>query len=82
MASLAPARNLVVAHRLPPPPKEHTGNPFTTIGDIVVDCDVPGCGWHAMGPRAQVKKAIDAHRRAEHMSSQDPFVVLLNHPRL
>lgn len=73
------ARSLVLANRLPAPPKNHTGDPFTTIGDVVADCDVPGCGWHAMGARADVKKAIGEHRQMYH--STTPMVILLNHPR-
>ena len=77
-----PARSLVVAPRLPAFPKEHTGNPFTSDGDVVVDCDVDGCGYHAMGPRPLMKKALDDHHRQCHASAQAPLVTLLNHPRL
>ncbi len=83
MSSLAPARSLIVAPRLPEKPKAHTGNPFTTLGDITLDCDglMNGrpCGWHVMGPRAIAKKAYDEHRKMFH--SQEIGVVLLNQPR-
>lgn len=72
------ARELIVAPRLPDRPKEHTGNPFTTDGDLIVDCAVPHCSWHAMGPRALVKLAMDEHRRMFH--SNQIGVVLLNQP--
>lgn len=72
------ARELIVAPRLPDRPKTHTGNPFTSDGDIVVDCGTPGCGWHAMGTRENVKRAMDEHRRMFHSSSIG--VVLLNQP--
>lgn len=74
-----PARSLIVAPRLPAKPNLHTGNPFTTVGDVVADCGADGCGYHVMGPRDQVKKAMDAHRRLNH--SEETFTVLLNHPR-
>lgn len=75
------ARELILAPRLPSTPKTHTGNPFTTLGDVVLDCDVPGCGWHAMGPRAVVKKAWDDHYRQFHGTNQATGVVLLNQPK-
>lgn len=75
---VVPARGLIVAPRLPDKPKQHTGNPFTSEGDVVVDCAVEGCGWHAMGPRAEVKRAIDAHHQMHH--SQEVAVVHLNRP--
>ncbi len=74
-----PARGLIVAPRLPERPKLHTGNPFTTVGDVVADCGVAGCGYHVMGARADVKKALDEHRRFYH--SEETSVVLLNHAR-
>lgn len=74
-----PARSLIVAPRLPVFPKEYTGNPFTSIGDVTADCDVAGCGWHAMGPRAEVKLAINEHHRTYH--SDEVGVVLLNQPQ-
>lgn len=76
---IVPARGLIVAPRLPARPAEHTGNPFTTLGDIVADCAVDGCGYHAMGPRADVKLAMDEHHRQYH--SQETAVVHLNRPR-
>lgn len=72
------ARSLIVAPRLPAAPKAHTGDPFTTVGDVVADCTVEGCGWHAMGPRADVKKSIQAHHALHH--PQDVVVTLLNNP--
>lgn len=78
------ARELVVAARLPSLNRDrYTGNPFTSQGDVVLDCDgqIGGkpCGWHAMGPRADVKKAYDEHRKQYHQS--EIGVVLLNRPR-
>jgi hypothetical protein len=78
------ARELVVAARLPEFKRDrYTGDPFTSEGDVVLDCDgtIDGkpCGWHAMGPRADVKKAYDEHRKQYHQSQIG--VVLLNLPR-
>lgn len=74
------ARSFVVAPRLPDPPKERFGrNPFDWASDITVDCNAPGCGWHAMGPRALMRKAVADHRAMYH--SQDTNVILLNQPR-
>lgn len=74
-----PARSLVVAPRLPERSKLHTGNPFTSEGDVVADCAVEGCGYHVMGARATVKLALDEHRKMFH--STQTGVVLLNQPR-
>ena len=76
-----PARSLITAARLPDPPKLRTGNPFEADGDVVVDCDVPGCGWHAMGARPLVKRAWDEHYRAHHGSDRVAGVLLINNPR-
>lgn len=78
------AREIVVAPRLPPLPKEHTGNPFTSDGWIVAECtavDERGeqCGYHVMGPRPDVKLAVNEHHRMYH--SQETVVTLLNHQR-
>lgn len=78
------ARQIVVAPRLPPRPKAHDGNPFTTEGFMVADCetrlpDGTTCGYHVAGPRADVKKALDLHHRTYH--SEDIGVVLLNQAR-
>lgn len=73
------AMELIVAPRMPERPKSHTGNPFTTEGDIVADCAKPGCGWHAMGPRALIREAIRNHLAMCH--SQEIGQVLLNQPR-
>lgn len=75
-----PARSLIVAPRMPAKPKRHTGDPFTSDGDIVADCGADGCGYHVMGPRADVKQAMEAHRRMYHVT--ETHVVLLNHPRM
>jgi predicted small metal-binding protein len=75
------ARELVIAPRLPPPPKHYGANPFATIADAVIDCDVPGCGWHAMGPRADLKKAFDEHYKQCHGADREIAVVLINQPR-
>ncbi len=78
-----PAREIVVAPRMPERPKTYGLSPWTTDADAVVDCDgtIDGrrCGWHAMGPRATVKKAYDEHRRMFH--SDEVGVLLLNQPR-
>lgn len=79
------AREIVVAPRMPKlNPGNYTGNPFTAEGDVVLDCesrDHEGvqCGWHAMGPRADVKRAYDEHRKQYHQEAIG--VVLLNQPR-
>jgi hypothetical protein len=73
------ARELIIAPRIPTPPKAHTGNPFTTLGDVVLDCEL--CGWHVMGPRADAKKAWDDHYRQNHGGQQQTGVVLLNQPK-
>ena len=56
-------------------------NPFAAVRDIVADCDVPGCGWHAMGPAELVKKAIDEHNRVYHTSAEQTGIILINRPR-
>jgi predicted small metal-binding protein len=73
------AGTLIVAPRMPPPAKAQSGTPFETLGDVVVDCGETGCGWHAMGSRADVKKAWDDHYRQYH--SMQTGVVLINHPQ-
>lgn len=79
-----PARGLVVATRVPPLPKEHTGNPFTSIGDVVAECSVVDddgkrCGYSCQGERAEVGKALREHHRLFH--SESISVALLNHAR-
>jgi len=76
-----PARSLIVAHRMPNPPKSRTSSPFTADGDMVIDCDVPGCGWHAMGPRPEMGKAQAEHYRQFHASAQVAGVFRINNPR-
>lgn len=82
---LAPARSLVVAPRLPQFPRNHTGDPFTSDGDIVVDCDQldqrtgKKCEWHVIGVRREVKAAVKAHNQMFH--SEQIGVILLNQPR-
>lgn len=73
------ARELIVAPRLPAPSRHHTGNPFTSEGDVLADCATDGCGYHAMGARPDVKRAMDAHRAMYHSTAVG--VVLLNQPR-
>ncbi|MCI4354552.1 MAG: hypothetical protein L3K06_04225 [Thermoplasmata archaeon] len=73
------ANSIRVAPRMPKFPKLHSGNPFTSTGDVLVDCATPGCGWSCMGPRALVKQAIDEHARQCH--SDEERVILLNQPR-
>lgn len=75
------ARSLIVAPRLPELPKEYSGNPFTSDGWIVADCNVPGCSWHACGERPHVGAAWREHYRQFHASAQETGVVLLNNPR-
>lgn len=72
------AREIVIAARLPAFPKRHTGNPFTSEGDVTLDCGVPGCGWHAQGPRKEAKEAWEQHSRLYH--SMEIGVVHLNSP--
>lgn len=79
MTTVLPARSLVIAPRLPAKPKVHTGDPFTSDGDVVYDCDMDGCGWHAFGPRSEAKQAIQAHNQMYHPNQIG--VVLLNQPR-
>lgn len=78
---LLPARSLVVETRLPKKVAPHSGDPFTTPGDAVVDCNVVGCGWHVYGPRSEMKKALQAHYREWHASRQDIGIFLINDPR-
>lgn len=78
------AREIVVAPRIPSlNPGNYTGNPFTSEGDVVADCegqiDGKPCGWHAMGERAAVKASYDEHRKIYHQ--QEIGIVLLNVPR-
>ena len=70
-----PARSLVVAPRLPEMPK---GHPFAGQHDIVLDCDVPGCGWHAMGPADVMDIRRKSHYREFHASAQVAGVFLIN----
>lgn len=72
------ALSLIVAPRMPAPPTAHPGNPFESLSDVVIDCGEEGCGWHAMGPRQEVKKAWDEHYRLYH--SQQIGMVRINHP--
>lgn len=78
-----PARGIVLAPRLPERPRVHTGNPFTTHGDVVAECqnclEAGGKRYHVSGERNEVKKALDLHHRLFH--SQEIGVVLLNQPR-
>lgn len=71
-----PAREIVVATRMPPVPKVRSGSPFTTLGDVVADCGVEGCGYHVQGERAEVGKALREHHRLFH--SDQISVVHLN----
>lgn len=78
------AREIVIAPRLPERSKFHTGNPFTSEGDVVVECDAVDaygnkCGWNCMGPRADVRAAVTTHRGMYHPESIGVF--LLNAPR-
>lgn len=75
------AGGLIVTPRMPALPKVRTGHPFTTVADVVADCGAEGCGWHAMGQRADVKKAWDEHYRIFHGTAQVTGVVLLNQPK-
>lgn len=82
---LYPARSLVIAPRIPKlDPKSYTGNPFTSQGDVVLDCDgtIDGkpCGWHAIVARKDAKQAYAEHRKQYHQ--QEVGVVHLNRPRM
>ncbi len=83
VAAKPAARSLIVAPRLPPFPKAYGDNPFTTVGQIVAECDTTldgkPCGYKAMGSRSDVGKAMAAHRKMFH--SEQIGVVLLNQPR-
>lgn len=85
IATARKAREIIIAPNLPPMPKQHTGNPFTSDGWIVADCTAVDpmtgkiCGWHALGPRSDMKLAINEHHRLYH--SQEIVATLLNHPR-
>jgi hypothetical protein len=75
-----PARTIVVAARLPAAPKQRTSaDLFAEEGDIVADCTNPGCGYHVMGPRAEVKLALKEHHRLHH--ADEVSTVFLNDPR-
>lgn len=67
------ARDLILAPRLPAPPKEHTGNPFTSDGDLVASCTMEGCGYNAMGPRKDLKLALAEHCRRFHPGEEVAF---------
>lgn len=73
-----PARSLIVAPRLPTLPEVYS-TPFTSDGDVVADCDIPGCGYHIFGPRRDVGLALKEHHRLYHPDQIG--VVLLNQPR-
>lgn len=81
------ARAVVVAPRIPSlDRKTYNGNPFTSAGDVVADCDVvkadgTKCGWHAMGSRADVRLAWNEHYRQFHGADQAVGVLLLNTPK-
>jgi hypothetical protein len=80
MVEVAKRQPIVIATRMPDKPKQRVGGtPFDQDGDIVVDCDQPGCGWHAMGPRKLIKKAMDEHQRMYH--AEQGSVILLNQPK-
>ena len=83
LVAMPKARSLVVAPRLPERSKHHTGNPFTSEGEVVLDCDSDlngkPCGWHWMGPRSLAKQAWNAHHQMYHPESIG--MVLLNQPR-
>lgn len=73
-----PAREIVIASRLPALPDEGTySTPWESPGDVVAEC--AECGYGCSGPRAEVGKAMKAHHALYH--SQSIGVVLLNHPR-
>ncbi len=74
-----PALEIVTAARIPPPAMLRTGTGvFDAQGDVTVDCD--SCGWHAQGPRAQVRLAQLEHRRMFHAEAVSPLVTILNRP--
>lgn len=77
------ARSLIVAPRLPDPPKNRGRGPWDADGDVIVDCQIPGCpyDWHAIGPRAQVELARREHVRMCHSQAAGPLVFGINTPR-
>jgi hypothetical protein len=79
-----PARGLVVATRMPPPPKLGTyTTPWESPGDVYAECDVTTdgkrCGYACSGERVEVGKAMRAHHRMFHVN--EVAVVLLNQAR-
>ncbi len=72
------ARSIVVAPRLPDPP---VGHPFQGDGDIVLDCGVPGCGWHAMGPQKIMDVRRKEHYRQYHAADNVGGLFRINDPR-
>ncbi len=73
-----PALEIVTAARMPKMGARTGAGLFDAVGDVVVDCGVPGCGWHAAGPRADVKKAQADHARMFHTQIVDPLVTHIN----
>lgn len=66
--------------RLPDKPKVYAAaGPFATVGDVVAECGVEGCGYGCSGPRSIVGLAMKQHHRMFH--SNETGVVLLNTPR-
>ena len=82
-----PALTTVMAARLPKRGPQWALSLFSAVGDMTVDCDVVDeltgkrCGWHAMGPRFDVQKALAEHRRMFHSQATGPIVTLINQPR-
>lgn len=74
-----PANDLVVATRMPPPPRTRTGYVFADVGDLVAHCMQEGCGYHVQGTRTDVGLALKEHHRMFH--AHEISVVHLNDPR-
>lgn len=72
------AREVVLAPRLPEFPSLFLGT-WEAEGDITADCTTAGCGYHVLGPRAEVQLALKEHHRLFH--PDEIGVVLLNAPR-
>jgi len=72
-----PALEIVTALRLPKIGQRFGPGVFDAEGDVVVDC---ACGWHAMGPRFEMQKAVQDHKRQFHSQAQGAIVTRLNTP--
>jgi hypothetical protein len=80
-----PARSLVLASRMPTFGARTGPGLFDREGDVVYECGTllngKPCGWGCAGTRADVKNAVENHRRMYHSQDVDPVVGFLNRPR-